>query len=128
MPVIQDYGFLTLRPMNISSDLENARCKGGEKIDISSKATIAIGTKPELVTNAASRLFGQRPDETAKQAKNMLEGNLKKTIMGFTEDQLRNDPEEFVKQAEEKVEEGLNKLGITIIDINIDYSMSGADR
>ena len=55
-PVFQDYGYISLRPMQIEVNLNNALCQQNIRINVPSVFTVGVSTKPEIMGNAAERL------------------------------------------------------------------------
>ena len=58
MPLIQDYAWLSLEPMQIEIPLRGALSMENIRVNVPSVFTVAIGTTPELMQNAAIRLLG----------------------------------------------------------------------
>ena len=56
-PLIQNYGFLDLKPMTININL-NTLSMQNIRINVPSTFTIGIDTKPSIMQNAAERLLG----------------------------------------------------------------------
>ena len=57
-PLIQDYDWLSLEPMQIEIPLRGALSMENIRVNVPSVFTVAIGTTPELMQNAAIRLLG----------------------------------------------------------------------
>ena len=57
-PLIQDYGYLSLEPMQIEIPLRGALSMENIRVNVPSVFTVAIGTAPEVMQNAAIRLLG----------------------------------------------------------------------
>ena len=57
IPVIQDYGYISLRPMQIEVNLGNALCKQNIRINVPSVFTVGVSTRPDIMGNAAERLL-----------------------------------------------------------------------
>ncbi|HOK04493.1 MAG TPA: SPFH domain-containing protein [Victivallales bacterium] len=119
MPVIQDYGFMSLRPMQIEVNLTNALCKQNIRINVPSVFTVGISTNPELMNNAAERLFGLHPDTIADLAKDIIFGQLRLVIASMTIEEINADRDSFLKNIEQNVAEELNKLGLQLLNVNI---------
>ena len=68
IPVIQDYAFLSLQPMQIDVVLTNALCNQNIRINVPSVFTVGISTDEALMGNAANRLLGLTQDEIANLA------------------------------------------------------------
>ena len=62
VPLIQDYAWLSLEPMQIEIPLRGALSMENIRVNVPSVFTVAIGTTPELMQNAAIRLLGLNSD------------------------------------------------------------------
>ena len=119
IPVIQDYGFLPLRPMQIDINLDNALCLQNIRISVPSVFTVGISTEPEIMTNAANRLFGLHPDAIANLAKDIIFGQLRLVIASMKIEEINTDRETFLRNVETNVAEELNKIGLQLLNVNI---------
>src|SRR5512136_2785838 len=68
-PIIQDYRFLSLRPIQINIPLDNALSRQNIRISVPSIFTIGISTDPSKTMAAAERLLGLDPKEIEQIAK-----------------------------------------------------------
>ncbi|MBR2425856.1 MAG: flotillin family protein [Lentisphaeria bacterium] len=118
-PVIQDYGFLSLRPVQLDVNLTNALCKQNIRISVPSVFTVGISTDPALMGNAANRLLGLPQDAIADLAKDIILGQLRLVIASMTIEQINADRETFLHNIEENVGEELNKIGLQLLNVNI---------
>ena len=57
-PLIQDYAYLSLEPIQIEVPLRGALSSENIRVNVPSVFTVAIDTKPEVMQNAAVRLLG----------------------------------------------------------------------
>ncbi len=57
-PLIQDYEYLSLEPIQIEIPLRGALSIENIRVNVPSVFTVAIGTEPEVMQNAAIRLLG----------------------------------------------------------------------
>jgi len=119
IPIFQDYGFLPLRPMQIEVNLDNALCLQNIRINVPSVFTVGISTEPQIMTNAANRLFGLHPDAIAELAKDIIFGQLRLVIASMTIEQINTDRETFLRNVEQNVGEELNKVGLQLLNVNI---------
>jgi flotillin len=119
VPVIQDYGYISLRPMQIEVNLDNALCKQNIRISVPSVFTVGCSTVPEIMGNAAERLFGQHPDSIADLAKDIIFGQLRLVIASMTIEEINADRETFLRAVEANVTEELNKVGLELLNVNI---------
>lgn len=118
-PVWQDYGYLSLRPMQIEVNLGNALCKQNIRINVPSVFTVGISTNPDIMGNAAERLFGQSPEQITELAKDIIFGQLRLVIASMTIEEINADRETFLKSVESNVAEELNKIGLQLLNVNI---------
>jgi flotillin len=119
IPVIQDYGFLSLRPLQIEVNLGNALCKQNIRINVPSIFTIGISTDPMIMGNAAQRLFGLTPDAISALARDIIFGQLRLVIASMTIEEINTDRETFLKNVENNVAAELNKVGLELLNVNI---------
>src|SRR5574340_945871 len=68
VPLIQDYAYLSLEPMQIEIPLRGALSIENIRVNVPSVFTVAIGTTQEQMQNAAIRLLGLNAKEIEKQA------------------------------------------------------------
>ena len=118
-PVIQDYGYISLRPLQIDVKLYNALCKQNIRINVPSVFTVGVSTRPEIMGNAAERLFGQSPDAIAELSKDIIFGQLRLVIASMTIEQINSVRETFLRNIEQNVAEELNKIGLQLLNVNI---------
>ena len=76
-PVIQDYGFLSLRPIQLEVNLSNALCKQNIRISVPSIFTVGISTDEAMMGNAANRLLGLDQEAIGELAKDIILGQSK---------------------------------------------------
>ena len=118
-PVIQDYGFVSLRPMQLDVNLQNALCRQNIRINVPSVFTVGISTDESLMGNAANRLLGLRQESIADLAKDIILGQLRLVIASMTIEQINADRETFLRIVEENVADELNKIGLHLLNVNI---------
>src|SRR6516162_1054660 len=66
-PLIQDHAYLSLEPMQIEIPLKGALSIENIRVNVPSVFTVAIGTEPEVMQNAAIRLLGLNSQEIKEQ-------------------------------------------------------------
>lgn len=118
-PVIQDYGFLSLRPIQLEVNLKNALCKQNIRINVPSVFTVGVSTDEALMGNAANRLLGLTPESIGELAKDIIFGQLRLVIASMTIEQINSDRETFLRSIEQNVAEELNKIGLLLLNVNI---------
>ncbi len=118
-PVIQDYGFLSLRPVQLDVNLQNALCLQNIRINVPSVFTVGISIDETLMGNAANRLLGLKQDDIAELARDIILGQLRLVIASMTIEQINSDRETFLRQIEDNVAEELNKIGLQLLNVNV---------
>src|SRR5690606_22830464 len=68
IPLIQDYDFLSLEPIQIEIPLRGALSIENIRVNVPSVFTVAVSTEPAVMQQAAVRLLGLSTDEIRKQA------------------------------------------------------------
>lgn len=119
IPVIQDYGYISLRPLQIDVKLDNALCQQNIRINVPSVFTVGVSTRPEIMGNAAERLFGQTPESIQELSKDIIFGQLRLVIASMTIEEINADRETFLRAVETNVAEELNKIGLELLNVNI---------
>src|ERR1700676_2824305 len=62
-PLIQDFAYLNLEPIQIEIPLRGALSMENIRVNVPSVFTVAIGTEPEVMQNAAIRLLGSNAEQ-----------------------------------------------------------------
>ena len=119
IPLIQDYGVLSLEPMTTDIDLKGALSKGNIRVAVPSTFTFGISTNPTIMINAAERLLGLSKPEVITQASDIILGQLRLAIATLTIEEINQDREKFLEQINANVNTELNKIGLEIINVNI---------
>src|SRR5436309_6631651 len=88
IPLIQDYAYLSLEPIQIEVPLRGALSAENIRVNVPSVFTVAVDTRPELMQNAAIRLLGQNVVQIKKQAEEIIFGQLRQVIASMTIDQI----------------------------------------
>ena len=73
LPIIQDYAFMSLEPIQIEVPLHDALSSENIRVNVPSVFTVAIGIEPSTMQNAAIRLLGlDLPHITAPRSSRYL--------------------------------------------------------
>lgn len=118
-PLIQDSQFLKLEPMTIEINLTGALSKQNIRINTPSTFTVGISTDENLMGNAAERLLGLTEAQIKTQAEDIILGQLRLVIATLDIEEINQNREKFLAQINENVTTELNKLGLTLINVNI---------
>ncbi|HYV38729.1 MAG TPA: flotillin family protein, partial [Gemmataceae bacterium] len=93
MPLIQDHAYLSLEPMQIEVPLKGALSIENIRVNVPSVFTVAIGTEPEVMQNAAIRLLGLTTQEVTHQASDIIFGQLRQVIASMRIEDINRDRE-----------------------------------
>jgi flotillin len=118
-PLIQDYDYLYLDPMQIEVPLKAALSAENIRVNVPSVFTVAIGTDPATMQNAAIRLLGLNPQQIMKQAEDIIFGQLRQVIASMGIEEINKDREKFLENIQRSVEPELRKIGLVLINVNI---------
>ncbi len=118
-PLIQDYAYLSLEPIQIETPLRGALSIENIRVNVPSVFTVAIGTTPELTQNAAVRLLGLTPAAIEKQAEEIIFGQLRQVIASMRIEDINRDRETFLEHIQRSLEPELKKIGLVLINVNI---------
>src|SRR6478752_271190 len=119
IPLIQDYAYLSLEPIQIEVPLRGALSSENIRVNVPSVFTVAIDTKPEVMQNAAIRLLGLKQQEVRKQAEEMIFGQMRQVIASMGIEEINRDRDKFLQHVQHSLEPELSKIGLTLINENI---------
>ncbi|MGC4007072.1 MAG: SPFH domain-containing protein [Pirellulales bacterium] len=118
-PLIQDYAYLSLEPIQIEVPLRGALSIENIRVNVPSVFTVAIGTTPEVMANAAIRLLGLNIQQVKKQAEEIIFGQLRQVIASMKIEDINRDRETFQAHIASSLEPELKKVGLILINVNI---------
>lgn len=118
-PLIQDHAYLGLEPIQIEVPLKDALSIENIRVNVPSVFTVAIGTEPETMQNAAIRLLGLNTQEVKKQAEDIIFGQLRQVIASMSIHEINRDREKFLHNIQMSLEPELRKIGLVLINVNI---------
>jgi len=119
IPLLQDFRWLSLEPMQIEIPLRGALSMENIRVNVPSVFTVAIGTTPELMNNAAIRLLDLTSAEIKKQAEDIIFGQLRQVIASMAIEDINRDRDKFLNNIQESLEPELLKIGLVLINVNI---------
>jgi len=119
MPLVQDYAYLTLEPMQIEIPLKGALSIENIRVNVPSVFTIAVGTEPELMQNAAVRLLGLDMNKLQQRVEHIIFGQLREVVASMRIEDIARHREQFLKNILASLEPELRKLGLVLINVNI---------
>jgi flotillin len=118
-PLIQDHAFLSLEPIQIEIPLKGALSAENIRVNVPSVFTVAIGTEPEIMTNAAIRLLRLDTNDVKQQAGDIIFGQLRQVIASMHIEEINRDRDKFLQSIQLSLEPELKKIGLVLINVNI---------
>ncbi|QDV38682.1 flotillin family protein [Tautonia plasticadhaerens] len=119
VPIIQDYDYLSLEPIQIEIPLRGALSFENIRVNVPSVFTVAIGSDPQVQQNAAIRLLGLSREQVSSQASDIIFGQLRQVIASMTIEDINRDREKFLENIQLSLESELNKIGLVLLNVNI---------
>lgn len=120
VPFVQSFKFLSLAPISIPVNLEKALSKNNIRLNVPSQFTIAIGSKDSaLAQNAVRNLLEMSDDDIQTTASEIIIGALRSTVATLSIEELTRDRDTFISSINENVATELNKIGMTVLNVNI---------
>jgi flotillin len=119
VPLMQDFAYLSLEPVQIEIPLRGALSAENIRVNVPSVFTVAIDTRPEVMQNAAVRLLGLTVAEIRKQAEEIIFGQMRQVLASMGIEEINRDREKFLQHIQHNLEPELNKIGLQLINVNI---------
>ena len=119
VPLIQNYDYLSLDPLQIEIPLEGALSSENIRVNVPSVFTVAVGTEGETMQNAAIRLLGLTTPEISKQAEDIIFGQLRQVIASMAIQEINQNRDQFLTSVQTTLEPELSKIGLVLINVNI---------
>ena len=118
-PLIQDFAYISLKPMTINIDLRGALSLQNIRINVPSTFTIGVSTEEAVRNNAAERLLGFKVSDIEEMAKEIIFGQLRLTVATLTIEQINQDRDSFLELIQKNVGAEMRKVGLYLINVNI---------
>ncbi|MCG2679544.1 MAG: flotillin family protein [Kiritimatiellae bacterium] len=119
MPLFQAYDYLDLEPFVVPIDLANALSQENIRVSVPTTVTAAISNQPGIMQNAAVRLLGQSTQQIQAQAQDIIIGQMRAVIATMKIEDINRDRQSFMLKVNEAVAVELEKIGLTVINVNI---------
>ncbi len=119
VPLIQDFAYLDLEPFVVPIDLKNALSQENIRVSVPTSVTAAISNTPGIMQNAAVRLLGLNRDEIESQAQDIILGQMRAVIATMKIEEINRDRQAFLAKVNEAVSVELEKIGLSLINVNI---------
>lgn len=118
IPVIQDYDFISLKPIQIDIDLKNALTEQNIRVNLPSSFTIGVSTQEGVMINAAERLLGLGEQEIKALAEDIIFGALRVVVATMSIEEINANRDKFIENVVKGVDVELKKVGLYIINVN----------
>lgn len=119
LPIIQNYSYLDLSPINIDVPLKGALSSQNIRVDVPSAFIVAVSTEPGIMENAATRLLNRDANEVRQLATEIIMGQMRVVIAGMTIEEINSNREKLIAGITSGVEVELHKVGLKLINANI---------
>lgn len=118
-PVLQSFEWLDLEPFVVPIELTNALSQENIRVSVPTTVTAAISTEEGIMQNAAVRLLGQTIEDVQKQAQDIILGQMRAVIATLRIEEINRDRQAFMAKVNDAVSVELEKIGLTVINVNI---------
>ena len=118
-PLIQAFDYLDLEPFVVPIDLKNALSFENIRVTVPTTVTAAVSTTPGIMQNAAIRLLGLSHKEIEDQAQDIILGQMRAVIATMRIEEINQDRQAFLNKVNEAVSGELEKIGLSLINVNI---------
>ncbi len=118
-PLFQAYEYLDLEPFVVPVDLKSALSAENIRVSVPTTVTAAISIEPGIMENAAVRLLGQTAQDIQNQAQDIILGQMRAVIATMRIEEINRDRQAFLGKVNEAVSGELEKIGLSLINVNI---------
>ena len=119
IPVFQNHQFLDLTPTQIEFNLKGALSQQNIPVNTPSTFTVGISTEAGIMENAAERLLELSLKEIHDLGRDIIFGQMRVVIATMTIEEINTDREKLIEKIFTGVEVELNKVGLHLINVNI---------
>jgi len=119
LPLLQDYEYLDLEPFVVPIDLDNALSQENIRVSVPTTVTAAISNQSGIMQNAAVRLLGLSQEQVKSQAQDIILGQMRAVIATMEIEEINRDRQAFMFKVNEAVSSELEKVGLSLINVNI---------
>ncbi len=118
-PIIQSHQYLDLTPLPIEIKLEGALSQQNIRVNTPATFTVGISTDEMVIQNAAERLLALGLQEIEELARDIIFGQMRVVIATMPIEDINTDREKLVDNITESLEVELSKVGLRLINVNI---------
>ncbi len=114
-PLVESVARLPLTTIPVEVQLPNAMSQGMIPLTVEGRATVKLAGRAEEGMDAAiERFLGKGPDAVTKTARQALEGAIRGIVATMTPEQANTQRLELAKQAAERAQADLKRLGVVL--------------
>ena len=119
-PVIQDFGWLDLTPLEV--DLGEKEVSADEKgrVKIKSMLVVAISKQLGSMENAAKRLLGLNRDSIRDLTLQIAQASMNSLVREMDLGKIKADPNSFADGFAEQLQRALVEIGLEVIELNLE--------
>ncbi|MGE0433657.1 MAG: SPFH domain-containing protein [Planctomycetota bacterium] len=125
LPLVQDYTWLSRLPIRVQTDHDELS-KDNARVRVAGVYHVAIGTEPELMTNAAERLLGVPEEQIGLQAGDIIRGQVRLVVASLPAAELQQDYERFLREVRSALEPELAKIGLVVVSLDVGRAQVGS--
>lgn len=114
-PIVQSYSYLDLAPIPVTADLKKDLSCETIRPDAAVEFIVAISTEPDVMKNAAERLFFLKREEIAELAKQILLSQMRTVLEESTSEGKTLGRDEFLNAVAGGAEGKLAEIGLRLL-------------
>ena len=118
-PIFQAYQYLDLTPIPIAIKLEGVPSRQKIRVNMPATVTIGISTKDGVMENAAERMLGLDLKQIRMLGQEIIYCQMRLAIASIDIESVNSDPDLLLEKIVARVEVELAKVGLRLININI---------
>ena len=118
-PIFQAYQYLDLTPIPIAIKLEGVPSRQKIRVNMPATVTIGISTKDGVMENAAERMLGLDLNQIRMLGQEIIYCQMRLAIASIDIESVNSDPDLLLEKIVARVEVELAKVGLRLININI---------
>ena len=116
-PILQDYQYLDLTPMESKVELKDVLCPDKARVDISLDVIVAISTDGRVMQNAAERLLGLNLHSIQKLANTIVMGETRLVFANVHAADISKNMEKIHETLCQNIESELKKIGLKLFHL-----------
>ncbi len=118
-PLFEAYVFIVLETFVVPVDLSNALSRENIRVAVPTTVTAAVSNQAGVMENAAIRLLGLTRGQIQAQAQDIILGQMRAVIATMLIEEINRDRQAFMQKVNEAVSVELEKIGLSLINVNI---------